>query len=152
MNPPAPLHLRRRAGVALGALCAWLMFPNLMWLYIGHGIAVWTAGLLLPAAMLMLMFALCGRAPWLACLLLAPFAAVAPAEAFYIHTYLRPSSAQVLASLFATNPGESREYLGRLLAPLIACMLVGVVLALLAAWWTERLRWRVARGWYATSG
>lgn len=148
MNPPAHIHLRRRAGVALGALCAWLMFPNLVWLCIGHGIAVWTAGLLVPAALLILMFALSGRAPWLACLLLAPFAAVAPAEAFYIHTYLRPSSAQVLASLFATNPGESREYLGRLLAPLVACMLVGVALALWAAWSSARarLRWRFAGG------
>ena len=148
MNPPASLYLRRRAGVALGALCAWLMFPNLVWLSVGHGIAVWTAGLLVPAALLVLIFALSGRAPWFACLLLAPFAAMAPAEAFYIHGYLRPSSAQVLASLFATNPGESREYLGGLLAPLVACMLVGVVLAALAAWWTgrARLRWRVAWG------
>ncbi|MGH8213395.1 MAG: phosphoethanolamine transferase [Rhodanobacteraceae bacterium] len=148
MNSQPNLHLRRRAGLALGALCAWLMFPNLVWLCVGHGIAVWMEALLLPAALLVLTFTLSGRAPWLACLLLAPFAAVAPAEAFYIHTYLRPSSAQVLASLFATNPGESREYLGRLLAPLIACMLVGVVLALLAAWWTgrARLRWRAARG------
>ena len=141
-------YLRRRAGLAFGVLCAWLMLPNLVWLWIGHGIAVWTAGLLLPAALLVLVFALSGRAPWIACLLLAPFAAVAPAEAFYIHTYLRPSSAQVLASLFATNPGESREYLGRLLAPLVASMLVGVLLAWWAAWSgaRARLRWRIIGG------
>ncbi len=148
MNPPPDLRPRWRAGLASGALCAWLMLPNMVWLSIGHGIAVWTGGLLLPAALLILVFALCGRAPWLACLLLAPFAAVAPAEAFYIHTYLRPSSAQVLASLFATNPAESREYLGLLLVPLAASMLAGVVLASWAAWSSARarLRWHIAGG------
>ncbi|HJU08601.1 MAG TPA: phosphoethanolamine transferase [Rhodanobacteraceae bacterium] len=148
MNPPLDLRPRWRAGLALGALCAWLMLPNVVWLSISHGIAVWTGGLLLPAALLILVFALCGRAPWLACLLLAPFAAVAPAEAFYICTYLRPSSAQVLASLFATNPAESREYLGRLLAPLVASMFAGVVVASWAAWSSAgaKLRCHIAGG------
>ncbi|MGH8125567.1 MAG: sulfatase-like hydrolase/transferase [Rhodanobacteraceae bacterium] len=133
--------------LALGAialLIALLLLPNLVWLTHDMAPVVWLAALVLPLAMLAILFALLGRVPWLACLLLAPFALLAPLETFYIWQYHHPTSAQIIATLMATNPLETREYFGYLLIPIVLALLAGFAVALLAAWWSWRaqLRWR----------
>ena len=138
--------------VALGTvalLIVLLMLPNFVWLAHDAGAAIWVAALLLPLALLVVLFALLGRWPWLACLLLAPFALLAPLEVFYVAQYHHPTSAQIIATVVATNPLEANEYFGGLLAPLAVVLLAGLAVALLAAWssWRARLRWQ--GGWRA---
>jgi len=129
--------------VALGAitlLIALLMLPNLIWLAYSHTLTTWIAALVLPAALLTTLFALTRRRLWLACLLLAPFALLAPLECFYVATYQVPSSAEIIATLYTTNLQEINGYLGHLLPYAIAAPLVGLSVALLAAWWSWRAR------------
>ncbi|MER3547373.1 MAG: hypothetical protein C4338_07115, partial [Rhodanobacteraceae bacterium] len=141
MNP-----LRRRprisAAGSMVALVLLLMLPNLLWFARASGIEAWIEALLVPAALLGLFFALLGDVPWLACLLLMPFSALAPLETLYIAQYHHPTSAEIIATLVATNPRETREYLGQALIPLTLCIAGGAALALLTAWWNRRSRWR----------
>ncbi|HET7560906.1 MAG TPA: phosphoethanolamine transferase [Rhodanobacteraceae bacterium] len=125
---------------------ALLLMPNLAWLWHDPSTPVWIAALVLPLATLALWFALLGRWPWLACLLLAPFALLAPLEAFYVTQYHHPTSAQIIATIVATNPLEAREYFGHVLLPLAIALAAALTIALLAAWSSRRagLRWR---GW-----
>ena len=145
-----------RARVALCAialLVVLLMLPNLLWLAFAHGIANWVPALVLPLTLLALWFALLGDVPWLACLLLAPFAALAPLESFYIARYHHPTTAEIIATLVATNPREAREYLGPLLIPVLLCMVAGLALALAAAWLSRHQKWswkNRARAWIVT--
>jgi Predicted membrane-associated, metal-dependent hydrolase len=122
------------------------MLPNLIWLSVGteHGRATWVYGLIIPLLLLIFLFAALGKKIWLACLLLAPFATLAPAEAFYIDTYLHPTNAEILATLAATNPRETYEYLGSWLIPGAICIVASLMLALLAARWAWRagIRWQ----------
>lgn len=144
MKPQTSPLARRLAPVTVALLIALLMLPNLIWLAYSHVLTTWVDALVLPAALLIALFALLGRVPWLACLLLAPFAMLAPLEAFYIATYQAPSSAQIIATLYATNLEEIRGYLGHLLPYAIATPLLGLLIALLAAGWCRwaRLEWR----------
>src|SRR5579875_2675338 len=134
MNPANPARARRPA---LGTIVL-LMLPNLLWLARPHDIVTWVQALVLPSCMLITLFALLGRRPWLACLLLAPF------EIYYVAQYHHPTSAEIIATIVATNPRETREYFGALLMPLALCLAAGLALACLAAWWSFRagLRWR----------
>lgn len=143
MNPPVSVS-RLPAWLAVLALCLLLMMPNLVWWWFGHGTMLWVQALLLPTALLAFLFALLGNAPWLACLLLLPFALLAPMETFYIAQYHHPTSAEIIATLVATNPRETREYLGHALVPLALCVAAGTSVALWAAWACRksRLRWR----------
>jgi len=90
------------------------------------------------------LFAILGNRLWLACLLLAPFAALVPLETYYICRYLHPSTEEALATIFATNSNETLEYFGRSLLPLAGCMLAGLLLAVVAAWYVHKadLRWQ----------
>src|SRR5690348_11895856 len=124
----------------IGCLLLLLMLPNLLWLWSAHGISQWVEAIL-PFALLAVWFALLGDWPWLACLLLAPFAALAPLEIFYIAQYHHPTSPEVIATLIATNPRETREYLGVLLVPLLLCMAAGLALALTAARSSRHGKW-----------
>src|SRR5579885_803100 len=142
MNSPASRPPRALALGAVVALILLLMLPNLIWFGHGRGIQAWVEALLIPAALLALLFSVLGDAPWLACLLLLPFCALAPLETFYVAQYHHPTSAEVIATLVATNRRETREYLGPALIPLALCVAGGVALALLAAWWTRHARWR----------
>lgn len=135
---------------AIAILILLLMLPNLIWLASASGIVVWVEALIVPTMLLLVWYALFGAWPWVACLLLTPFAALAPLEAFYIFQYHHPTSAEIIATIIATNPRESREYLGPLLIPLLSCMAAGLLIALLAAWLSYRahLRWtHRARAW-----
>jgi glucan phosphoethanolaminetransferase (alkaline phosphatase superfamily) len=136
----------RRRNLALGAimlLVALLMLPNLIWVAHNARATVWITALLIPLALLLMWFALLGRWPWLACLLLAPFALLAPLETYYVAQYHHPTSAQIIATIVATNPLETREYFGNLIRLLALALLVGLAIALLAAWMSFRasLRW-----------
>jgi glucan phosphoethanolaminetransferase (alkaline phosphatase superfamily) len=146
MKRPAPATTRKLALAAIALLLLLLMLPNLAWLWHDHSAPVWIAALVLPLAALAVLFALLGRWPWLACLLLAPFALLAPLEAFYVAQYHHPTSAQIIATIVATNPLEAREYFGHLLAPLALALALALAIALLAAWSNRHagLRWR---GW-----
>jgi len=76
--------MRKFALLALALLIALLMLPNLIWLAYSHALTTWIAALVLPMALLAALFALLGRWPWLACLLLAPFALLAPIETYFV--------------------------------------------------------------------
>jgi glucan phosphoethanolaminetransferase (alkaline phosphatase superfamily) len=148
--------LPRKRGLAVGAIATLvllLMLPNLLWLGLGTGANMWRNALVIPAVLLFTLFALFGKRLWIACLLLAPFALLAPLEAFYIATYRRPTFAEIIATLVATNPREMREYLGVTLVPTVLCVIAALLLALLAAWWSHRtpLQWRRGvRAWVLT--
>lgn len=141
MAQSLPAHKWALAAITL--LIALLLLPNLVWLSHDTAPEVWVAALVLPLAMLAILFALLGRWLWLPCLLLAPLALLAPLETYYIAQYHHPTSAQIIATIVATNPLEAREYFGRMLAPLAVVLLAGLALGLLAAWTGFRagLRW-----------
>ncbi|HEX7368661.1 MAG TPA: phosphoethanolamine transferase, partial [Rhodanobacteraceae bacterium] len=143
-----PVNTRRPtsrilATEVIALLIALVMAPNFVWLAHPDSTVPWVAALVLPLALLAILFSLLGRVPWLACLLLAPFALLAPLETFYIAQYHHPTSAQIIATIVATNPIEAREYFGRLIIPLAMVLFAGFALALLAAWlsWRARLAW-----------
>lgn len=140
MSKVVPPLLRKLAPAAIALLIALLMLPNLVWLVQAHATPAWGAALVLPLAGLLILFALLGRWPWLACLLLAPFALLAPLETFYVWQYHHPTSAQIIATIVATNPLEAREYFGHLMLPLALALLAGLAVALLAAWASLRAR------------
>jgi len=135
---------RRWAFAATCLLIALLMLPNLIWLAHDPSGPVWVSALVLPLAMLSIWFAALGRWPWIACVLLTPLALLAPLETYYVALYHHPTSAQIIATIVATNPLEAREYFGRLLLPLVLLLLAGAMVALVAARATRRagLRWR----------
>ena len=130
--------------MAIALLIALVMLPNLLWLAYDPSGSVWVAALVLPLAMLSIWFAALGRWLWIACLLLMPLALLAPLETYYVAQYHHPTSAQIIATIVATNPLEAREYFGRLLLPLVLVLLAGALVALVAAWASFRagLRWR----------
>ncbi|HEU0278131.1 MAG TPA: sulfatase-like hydrolase/transferase [Rhodanobacteraceae bacterium] len=132
------LSSRRLAAGAITLLIALLMLPNLVWL--AHDADAAVAALVLPLAGLVILFAIFGHRPWIACLLLTPFALLAPLEAFYIAQYHHPTSAQIIATIIATNPLEAREYFGRELIPLALVLIAGLVLGLVSAWLAGRAR------------
>ena len=137
-------RFRALAPAAITLLLALLMLPNVTWLAHAADGTTATAALVLPLALLLVLFALLGCWPWLACLLLAPFATLAPLETYYVAQYHHPTSAQIIATIIATNPLEAREYFGHLIIPLVAALLAGLAVALLATWACLRahLRWR----------
>ncbi len=138
MNAEVSAQARGPAWAAITALFALLMLPNVVWLAVGASTHIWVDALFMPGVLLLLLFALLGWRPWIACVLLAPFAMLAPLEAFYIGTYHRPTFAEILATIATTNPRELREYLGGMLLPLVLCLVVGLLVALLAAWCSRR--------------
>ena len=153
MNTIASPRMRGLAVGAIAALILLLMLPNLLWLWLGTSATLWRDALVIPSILLAALFALFGNRAWIACLLLSPFAMLAPLEAFYIGTYHRPTFAEIIATLIATNPREMREYLGVLLLPVALCVAAGLLVALLAAWWSRRAQplWRRgARAWVLT--
>ncbi len=137
-------NLNQRLAIYLiGALIALLMLPNLIWFAHTSGPIVWIQALAVPLLLLLFLFAFCGRWPWIACLLLTPFALLAPLETFFVAQYHHPTSSEVMATLFATNPRETREYLGAAMIPLAFCLLTALALPLVAAWmsWRSGFRW-----------
>ncbi|MBS0193795.1 MAG: phosphoethanolamine transferase [Proteobacteria bacterium] len=152
MTSPAPSRPPRRLAIALLlALLALILLPNAVWLAMGRELDhPWVAPVILPLALLLALFAVFGKRVWIACLLLLPFAVLSPMEAFYIKAYGRPSFAEIIATLIATNPREMREYLGPLLIPLLLCVAVAAAIPALAAWYSHRASLRLpgtVRAW-----
>jgi glucan phosphoethanolaminetransferase (alkaline phosphatase superfamily) len=146
------LQSRALALCAIALLIALLMLPNLVWLVYSHTLTTWIEALLLPAVLLTILFAFLGRWLWLACLLLAPFALLAPLEIFYVSYYRAPSTPTVIATIFTTNAPEVRQYFGSLIVLFAAAALGALVVSLSAAWasfhtgmrWRGRVRERIA--------
>jgi glucan phosphoethanolaminetransferase (alkaline phosphatase superfamily) len=139
-----------RSLVAISLLVALMMLPNVFWACVQPGVLAWVSGLIIPAMLLVSLFAFLGKKIWVACILLAPFAAFSLPETFYIFTYLRPTSAEILATLVATTPREISEFLGRLLLPIMASILTGLSIAILAVRWSyvDRIAWKnESRSW-----
>jgi len=144
--------MRKFALLALALLIALLMLPNLIWLAYSHALTTWIAALVLPMALLAALFALLGRWPWLACLLLAPFALLAPIETYFVAEYHVPSTLATIATVMATNVQEALSYLGYLAVLAVLLPVFAGALALLAAWliFRSRLHWTGrARAWVA---
>ena len=86
---------------AITVLIVLVMLPNLAWLAHAPDWPTWSAALVVPLALLAIFFALLGRWLWLGCLLLAPFALLAPLETYYVTQYHHPTSAQIIATIVA---------------------------------------------------
>ena len=146
---------KRWANFAIAALILLLLLPNLVWFLESPSPSSLIEGVIVSTVVISVVFAFFGNALWVACLVLAPFAALAPAETFYIASYGHPSSDQVLATIFATNIGETLEYFGDGIVPLCVAMLTGFLIALTAVWMARRSRsvWRSrVRTWVLTIG
>jgi len=143
--PSTPLPRDRRLAIALlFILLALVMAPNLLWLAVGSDLPhPWVAPVILPSSFLLVLLAVLGGRLWGACLVLLPFAALTPLEGFYIASYQRPSSPQIIATLVASNPREMREYIGPLIVPMALCVLAALALALAAAWASRRVSLRL---------
>jgi len=138
---------RKRRAVAwifLIALLILVLSPNLAWFSVGGGPFALISGFAFQGVLLAAMFAFLGGRLWLGCVILAPFAMTAPLEDFYVISYLHPSTVQVLASVFATNLGETIEYFGHGIVLLAVYMLGGLVWALVTGYLCRSadLRWQ----------
>jgi glucan phosphoethanolaminetransferase (alkaline phosphatase superfamily) len=69
------------------------------------------------------------RVVWIACLILLPFIILLPMELFYIWEYKFPSTAGIIATVFATNYQEAAEYASSYLVYLI----IGMILILMVS-------------------
>lgn len=150
MTKPKSLHAHAITVVAVALLVALLVAPNVLWALTAFSAKSFVEALVLPSSLLLLVFALAGKRIWIACVILAPFAVAAPAEIFYVATYGHPSTDQVIATIFATNPRETLEYFGDGLVALLASAAVAVAIVSAAIWYSfrEYLTWRNrARTW-----
>lgn len=150
----ATIHEKPRlAHIALTTLLTLLMLPNLVWLWYDHSLPVWIEAVVMPAILLLVFFALLGRASWLGCLLLSPLAMLAPVETSFIALYRHPTSAEAIATVMATNPAEIHEYLGHAVWPIGMGLLLAFVFALWTAWLCFRHKPRMPgrlRAWVLT--
>lgn len=121
-----------------------LMMPNLIWYAYEPNLQTAIEALLIPGVLLLTLFAVLGNIPWLACLLLAPFVLLAPMEIYYVSIYHHPTSAEIIGTLVASNPRETREYFGAALVPMGLGLLAALTLVLLTTWWSSQLHlhWR----------
>lgn len=144
MNHSPPPRNRRLAIALLLALLALIMLPNAVWLAMGRELQhPWVEPVILPLSLLLALLAVLGGRLWIACLVLLPFAVLSPLESFYIATYRRPSFAEIIATLIASNPREMREYVGALIVPMVLSVLVAIALPAMAAWAARRARLRL---------
>jgi glucan phosphoethanolaminetransferase (alkaline phosphatase superfamily) len=125
----------RLALASVVALALLLMVPNIAFVLASthtKNVAWVTAGLAVPAGLLLGYFAVLGRRPRLACLLMAPFAALVPTVALYIFRYRTPVTEPVLGTVAASNLGEAADFLGPWLWALVILSLVAGASAVVA--------------------
>jgi glucan phosphoethanolaminetransferase (alkaline phosphatase superfamily) len=129
----------------LFTLIALLMLPNVVLCCVSvMDLSVAIGAIVIPMILLACYFAVLGRYIWLACVLLAPLAALCPLEIYYILLYKRPSSVDILGTLSLTSPAEIVGYFGwPELSLIVFCVLGCLALSLCAAWSSYRasLRW-----------
>ncbi|MEI7037202.1 phosphoethanolamine transferase [Fulvimonas yonginensis] len=129
------LTRRRVALASIAVLALLLMIPNVALVVASTHVKKpsWVAAsLVAPAAMLLAYFAVLGRRPRLACLLMAPFAALVPTVALYILRYRSPVTEAVVGTVMATNPAEAADFLGPWLWVLVALSLAAGAFAIVA--------------------
>lgn len=129
------IAVRRLALGAMAALALLLLVPDVALVFASaHAKKLsWiAASLAVPTGLLLGYFAVLGRRPWLACLLMAPFAALVPVAALYIIRYRTPITEAVLGTVAATNPAEAADFLGPWLWVLIALSLAVGAVAVIA--------------------
>jgi glucan phosphoethanolaminetransferase (alkaline phosphatase superfamily) len=127
--------MRRLALGSVVVLALLLMVPNVALVFASTHVKrlSWiTASLAVPAGLLLAYFAVFGRRPRLACLLMVPFAALVPTAAFYILRYRTPITEAVLGTVAATNPAEAADFLGPWLWVLVILSLVAGAFAVVA--------------------
>lgn len=127
--------MRRIALSSLVVLALLLMVPNVALVFASPHLKKlsWvTASLAVPAGLLVVYFAAFGRRPRLACLLMTPFAALAPTAALYIFRYRTPVTEAVVGTVAATNPAEAADFLGPWLWVLPILSVVAGALAVIA--------------------
>ena len=135
------LPTRRLALASIAVLVVLLMVPDVaLVLAMAHTKKPsWAAAsLVAPALLLLAYFAVLGRRPGLACLLMAPFATLVPTAAFYILRYRSPITEGVLGTVAATNFAEAVDFLGPSLWTLVALSLAAGAFAVFAAWLCAR--------------
>lgn len=135
--PPA----RWLALASIAVLALLLMVPDAALVFVSLHIKKppWiVARLAAPALLLVAYFAVLGRRPGLACLLMAPFAAMVPTAAFYILSYRSPITEAVLGTVVATNPAEAADFLGPWLWALTVLSVAAGAFAVLAGWLSAR--------------
>jgi glucan phosphoethanolaminetransferase (alkaline phosphatase superfamily) len=140
----APISRRMAAGSFI-AFVLLLVAPDAILLYFGYGdAATWYSAGFLPLVLLLFWFAIFGDLLWLGCLLLTPFAMLAPAAVFYIGRYHQMPAPEILASIYASNPREIREYIGEAFWPLLAGTALATGFSFATAWALRRtdIRWR----------
>jgi len=142
--------MKRLAIGSVVVLALLLMVPDVVLVVAGtHARSLtWiTASLGVPAALLLGYFAVLGRRPWLACMLMVPFAALVPVVAFYIVRYRTPITESVLGTVAATNPTEAADFLGQWLWAILALSLGAGASAGIASWLSARshLHWVTSR-------
>lgn len=133
--------MRRLAIGSVVVLALLLMVPDVALVLAGTHVErpTWiAASLTVPAGLLLGYFAVLGRRPWLACMLMAPFAALVPVVAFYIVRYRTPITESVLGTVVATNPTEAADFLGRWLWTILALSLAAGAFAVVAGWLSAR--------------
>lgn len=149
-----PPKLSQLGTWSLIAFIGVLILPNLVWIWVSPGPVPLLSGLIIQPALLLMTCALIGGRIWLFAVLLSPFALLVPAETNYIAAYGRPTDADVLASIFATNASETLEYFGPRFWAVACATLACLVVALLTAWLAKKadLRWtHRSRQWFLIS-
>lgn len=136
--------VRARAVASAIVLVVLVMAPNIICWWMDRRPEVSETALVIPIVLLAIFLAVLGKRLWLACLLLAPFAVLAPLEVFYAYVFRRPSSAAIIATIFATDAGETREYLGDALLPMLFCVITCCALAACSVLWVRQADLRLS--------
>ncbi len=107
--------------------------PNLVLLAIDPTVVWFVRGVLITGALIAALLAIFRRKLWIACLLILPCAALAPAEIFYISHFGRPSDANIIATVLESNLREADDFLGDIKIYLVGAMVICAFFAIATA-------------------
>lgn len=144
MKPSDNSHSGGRARAALAIFILALLLPNLVWFFVGHRSDNYVSATIVSIALLALFFAMFGTRLWIACALLALMVVLMPVEVFYLLRYGQPSTASIVATVFASNPREVIEFLGSSAWLLVVSVPAATAFALftIVKVYQADLRWR----------
>ncbi len=106
------MKILRKPGLFFPVFILLLFSPNLVLLWRDPGIVPFVRGILVSGLLCAAVFAIFRKRLWIGCVIFAPFSLLAPAEAYYIWRYGRPSDANLIATVFESNVREASEYFG----------------------------------------
>lgn len=141
---------QRVDALLVAALAAAAASPNLAWLSGDALRASYAESILLPSlASVALLLSLSSRL-WVGCLLLAPWAILAPFEFFYIADFDKVSDPQLFGIIADSDIAEASGFLAGLLLPLAALVIFALLLAGFAIRraFRHRLLWRSRSRWW----